>query len=170
MQNKFIFTSKNLGVRLGNLSDTDKLYEIAVHDSGKEVLKDKIQSVDDVVRLTKMAIDSDRLRHYPFRYIITRKADGDIIGYVCYKRNAEKTVQLIISIADKYRGQGYASELLGAAVKYGKQELGLAQIYCIVTKDNAVARHIMEKNGFSLIEEYEAEWSNKMTAFERYRV
>ena len=170
MKNVFVFMTKNLGVRLNTLADAEKLYELIQHDNSTVVLKDKIESIEDVKKYIEMSADSDRMKHYPLRYVITRKADGAFVGHVCYKRNSERTIQLIITIGDEFRGNGYAGEVLEAAVKYGKENLKLPQIYCIVLKNNNAAKHIMEKQGFTLVEEYEAEWQGCNTTFERYRI
>lgn len=170
MKNIFIFMTKNLGVRLCTQGDVEKLFELTQHDNGREVLKDKLDTIDDVKKYIEMSADSDRMKHYPMRYVIVRKEDGVFVGHVCYKRNSERTIQLIITIGDDFRKNGYASEVLDGAVKYGKEHLKLPQIYCIVLKENEVARHIMEKHGFTFVEEYAAEWHGETNTFERYRI
>lgn len=65
------------------------------------------------------------------------------IGYIIFKA---------------YRGQGYASELLGAMTDYLSQTFGSSVLYGRVMHGNQASAHVLEKNGYTYVgEEFGAE-------------
>ncbi len=60
----------------------------------------------------------------------------------------------------KYWGKGYATEAAKAIIDYGFNEMGLTEIFAMTDIDNKASRHVLEKCGFTYIEDFDLEGQN----------
>ena len=76
-------------------------------------------------------------------------ADGVHVGELCFKgRGADGSVEIGYGISEAYRGCGYASEAVDAAVRWALRQPGIARVEAETEADNAASRRILEKCGF----------------------
>lgn len=169
-KNIFLFTTKRLAVRRYNLEDAELLYEYSRQTSNRELPNEVLDSLDHAKTYVEMAIHSCKMGHLPIRYAIVLKETGDFIGALSYKATPNREVHLTIMIAEEYQGKGYASEIIGAAVENVKKLEGIGEVYAFVRNGNTAAVSIVEKAGFVLLEEYEADWFGNTCIFRRYKV
>lgn len=77
--------------------------------------------------------------------------DGKMIGTVGFTsfdlNNNSAQVGYVINM--KYKGQGIATEALGAIIKFGFETLGLERIYARYMIGNCASRRVMEKVGMT---------------------
>jgi ribosomal-protein-alanine N-acetyltransferase len=77
-----------------------------------------------------------------------RKTDGAFVGWGGLQP-LEETGEIEVGYGfDKpYWGQGYATELAAAWMRYGFEEAKLARIIAVAIPENKASRHVMEKLG-----------------------
>lgn len=71
-------------------------------------------------------------------------------------------------IAEPFTGLGYASEALEAFAPYIKEKLRADVLYGICRADNAASRRVLEKCGFALEFEGEAQYHGVISRIRRY--
>ena len=77
-----------------------------------------------------------------------RKSDGVFVGWGGLQP-LEETGEIEVGYGfDKpFWGQGYATELAAAWLRYGFEGAGLARIVAVANPENSASRHVMEKLG-----------------------
>ena len=109
----------------------------------------------------------------PFQILaIQTKAEKKCIGIigVVPQPKIQGEVEILFSIADEFQGNGYATE---AALEIIKWFFGLKKdLYlCAIAKVNNIAsQKVVEKCGFSFVEEREILYDDKMTMFKYYKL
>ena len=68
-------------------------------------------------------------------------------GFV--KRDTLPDADIGFAFLPQYEGRGYAFEAAAAAMKYGREVLGLARVLAITTIDNESSGRLLDKLGFS---------------------
>ena len=83
-------------------------------------------------------------------YQVVRRADGRVIGDVGFMGPPDETgaVSLLCAFARPARGQGYATEALGALLAWASGQEGLTCVLADTTRSNQVARRLLERVGF----------------------
>lgn len=79
---------------------------------------------------------------------------GEFIGFiglqnVTFEAPFTPAVEIGWRLVHKYWGKGYATEGAKAALKYGFEELKLAEIVSFTPAQNSRSRHVMEKIGMT---------------------
>ena len=88
----------------------------------------------------------------PFVYAVIRKSDNANLGYVQLIK-IEEGWEIGYHIAEKYTGNGYATEAVKIFLKYLKNTAKLNQIIGIALAANKASRRVLDKCGFELIYE-----------------
>ena len=85
-----------------------------------------------------------------FGLYLAELKDGSIPIGICglIKRDSLDDVDLGFAFLPEFRANGYAYESASAAVRYGKDALGLKRIVAITTPDNHASVKLLEKLGF----------------------
>lgn len=97
------------------------------------------------------------------RWAMIEKETGAFIGWTGLKfvtdrwNNHVNYVDVGYRLIRKYWGQGFATESVRPALKYGFEVLKLKEIYAITQLNNLASRHVLEKSGLTLIETFESE-------------
>jgi RimJ/RimL family protein N-acetyltransferase len=88
-------------------------------------------------------------------WIVEDKATGAFagsVGYIERKRDRGPDLkdipELGWGIASRFAGQGYATEALNVALKWGRENLGPIRVIAAMTDDNHASRRVAEKCGF----------------------
>ena len=75
--------------------------------------------------------------------------DGTHIGDLCFKGpGANGVVEIGYGILEEYRGHGYATEAVGAAVDWALQQPLVSRVEAETEPDNRASQRVLEKCGF----------------------
>lgn len=82
------------------------------------------------------------------------REDGRLVGHAEIKDTTDiDGHEIIYALARRAQGRGLGTELASALVSYGFGELGLSEVHATVAHDNAASLALLEKLGFSRIDE-----------------
>jgi RimJ/RimL family protein N-acetyltransferase len=96
-------------------------------------------------------------RYYGYgMWLVCSRDTGQVIGragleHRDYPQGTE--LEMGYLIAADCQNQGYGTEVCWALLEYAKEFLDFPRVNCLIEKDNAVSIHMMEKLGFTLLEE-----------------
>ena len=75
--------------------------------------------------------------------------DGTHIGDLCFKGlDPAGSVEIGYGITEENRGQGYATEAVGAAVSWALKQSGICRVEAETDPDNKKSQRVLEKCGF----------------------
>ncbi|MFZ4815267.1 MAG: GNAT family N-acetyltransferase [Phototrophicaceae bacterium] len=82
-------------------------------------------------------------------FAVIRHRDGELIAGAGIHPPALEHHRADVGywVASDFRGQGYATELLGGLLEYGFAQLGMYRMYATYFPHNPASRRVMEKNG-----------------------
>jgi ribosomal-protein-alanine N-acetyltransferase len=86
------------------------------------------------------------------------RASGELVGYAGLNRDeveGDPAVEIGWSITPARWGEGFATEAAHAAVAWGFERCGLAEIVAFALIDNVRSRRVMEKLGMSYERDFE---------------
>ena len=86
---------------------------------------------------------------FPWSLILKDNNEKIGFGYLRAEDNQFHTLSIGYLIRKVYWGNGYATEFVKAAVKFGIEELDPYQIVATVIPDHIASRRVLEKAGFS---------------------
>ena len=151
-----MFETERLIVRQFRDDDAQKLYEN--HKDAEvsrwfpnECYADPEEALD-AIRFYVDCVDHD---HLPFVLGVELKETQELIGDTGISEVEGKPDEAEIGycIGEKYRGKGYASELLTAISGYVASRFGIRTIFGREVHGNAASAKVLEKNGYQFIEE-----------------
>jgi len=108
---------------------------------------DRLAVVQDLVREQQDAMAGGLCRYW------TLMEDGEAIGSVDISLIGDGSAELGFVLRPDRWGLGLASEAVGAVIAHGFGELGLARLAAAVQTANRAAARVLEKSGFTRIEE-----------------
>ena len=91
-------------------------------------------------------------RHGFGRWAIEEKERGEFVGYGGL-RSLFGTPEVVYHFAKRFWGQGFATEMARACLRYGFRRRGFQRIVAIAKPDNAASIHVMEKLGMRFEEQ-----------------
>jgi [ribosomal protein S5]-alanine N-acetyltransferase len=84
-------------------------------------------------------------------YGVVEKASGKLIGACGFvRRDSLPGPDLGFSFLPEYERKGYGYESATAAMKYGREQLGLGRVYAITSLDNDASGALLQKLGLTL--------------------
>ena len=151
-----LFETKRLIVRKFRDADAAPLYE---NHKDEEVRKwfpnecyaDEAEALD-AIRFYANCVDGGRL---PFVLAVELKETGELIGDTGVSEvdgHPEET-EIGYCIGQKYRGKGYAAELVDAVSAFIFSRFGIRTIYGRVVHGNAASARVLEKTGYRFVKE-----------------
>lgn len=149
-----ITQTKRCMIREMCIADVDDLYEL--YDSPlvtrymEGLMSDKEQEklyIQDYIK--------NVYEYYGFgTWLIHRKEDGRLIGRAGFNyRPGYEEVELGFIIGEPYWRNGYAYEVCSHLMEIGKSVYEFDQVQALVKKENEASIHLLEKLGFTYIEE-----------------
>ena len=135
--------------------DISQLKEISFYD-GK-----RAKTIKEAFEMQER-INQDYENGETFHWAILDKNTGDIVGTCGYYRGfAENAGELGCILKAKFRGQGYMTEALSLAIKFGFETMNFQKIIAITTKSNTKALQLLTRLNFEKIEEKgkESHWA-----------
>jgi RimJ/RimL family protein N-acetyltransferase len=87
-------------------------------------------------------------------WIVTPKAEVEPVGLAgLVRRDVLPHVDLGYAFLERAWGRGYAVEVAAGVLDCARNRFGLKTLAAIVNPDNAASRRVLEKTGFSFIDE-----------------
>ena len=144
-----ILTTERCLVRETGVEDLDAFYEIYAEPSVTQYTEGLYPE-----RAQEEAYLQDYTEnmYYFYNYgvwTICDKVTGQVIGRAGFSnREGYEDPELGFVIGVPWQRQGYATEVCGALLKYGKEELGFERVQMLVMPENRVSLRLAEKLGF----------------------
>ena len=151
-----MFETERLAVRKFRDEDARQLYEN--HRDG-EVRKwfpneryEDPEEAQEAIRFFTGCVDNGQL---PFVLGAELKETGELIGDTGISEVEGKPDETEIGycIGPKYRGRGYATELLEAVTGFAAARFGVRVIYGRVVHGNEASAKVLEKSGYQFVKE-----------------
>lgn len=133
--------------------DAEKMYALNLDPEVIRFTGDaSFSSVDEARTFLKAY---DQYKKYGIgRWVVERKEDKEVIGWCGLKFHPDDDLYDIgYRFFRKYWGQGYATETAGACLQYGREQLGLAEVYAHAMTGNIASWKVLEKIGMKRMEE-----------------
>lgn len=95
--------------------------------------------------------------HHAFGEWIFRREDGSFVGTCGLfwdTIEGQNVVALGYVLDERHWGRGYATEMAGAAIAIAFTELGLREVYAVIDPENAASRRVLEKTGFTYLQDF----------------
>ena len=123
---------------------TEKTVETAInqaYDNGPEIS----------TYLTQLKEDSSLL--YWGSWLVIRKADGIVIGDICFKGKPDenKVVEIGYGLLENYWNSGYATEAVGVLIQWAFRTSKVDKVVAETLRDNYGSIRVLEKSNMKQI-------------------
>ena len=160
MMEKMIET-RRLVIRKFREDDAQALYENHLDDQVRKWFPNEcyadLAEAQDAIRFYADCVDNG---HLPFVLGVELKETGELIGDTGISEVEGKPDEAEVGycIGEKYRGRGYAPELLDAITGYVGSRFGIRVIYGRVVHGNEASAKVLGRSGYEFVrEEFGAE-------------
>ena len=158
---EYMFETEHLRARRFEPEDAQRLYENHLDDEMKKWFPNEIYADPEEAR-EAVAFFADCVNHKVLPYVLAveLKETGELIGDTGISEVEGKPDEVEIGyvICRKYRGKGYAAELVKAMNSFAASSFGISTVYGRVIHGNAASARVLEKSGYTFVtEEFEAE-------------
>ena len=136
----------------------DPLIETArltLHAASQEEMRRFIQAQTDPIlaaayrEMLQGCLDHPEARLWHAIWMIERK-DGTHVGELSFKGfNADGSVEIGYGISAPFRGHGYATEAVAAAVAWALRQPGVTRVEAETSPGNAASLRVLEKCAFT---------------------
>ncbi len=141
--------TKQLNLRRLQLADLPRLVLFANNPK----ISDQILNIpypyfeDDAINRLNLVIEGFKSKAR-FIFCIALKTDNQLVGEIGLHLNKDQNnAQLGYWIAEKFWGQGLATEATGAVLKFGFEVLNLQKIYATHYPNNPASAMVITRNG-----------------------
>ena len=151
-----MFETEHMIVRKFREEDAQELYENHMDDEVRKWFPNECyadpEEALDAIRFYADCVDNN---HLPFVLGVELKATGELIGDTGISEVEGKPDETEIGycIGQRYRGKGYATELLSAISGFVASRFGIRTIYGRVVHGNEASAKVLEKTGYQFVEE-----------------
>ena len=97
----------------------------------------------------------------PLAYPVLTKAGGENIGYVQIVPIGEGRWEIGYHIAERYTGNGYATEAVKAFLPRMAEQIGIDRVHGICLSANAASKRVLSKCGFEPVFEGAGEYQGE---------
>ena len=137
----------------------ESIHENSLDEDTRRFVPDEVfETADEAAQIIHSITEWYHQSREPFVCPVILKS-GENIGYVQLVPYESSEWEIGYHIAEKYTGNGYASEAAAAFLPVIAHKLKIGKIAGICLQENAASRAVMEKCGFIL--EYEGSGSYK---------
>lgn len=151
-----MFETEHLIIRRFKIEDTQDLYRHHREEAVRKwIPNESYADMEEARDAIAFFIDCVNRKALPFVLAVVHKETGEWIGDTGINAVAgnAKEVEIGYVIARQHRGKGYATELLGAMMKFAASTFGIHVLYGRVLRGNHGSVKVLEKNGFVLVAE-----------------
>ena len=153
---KVMFETEQLLIRKFMDSDAEQLYENHMDDEVRKWFPNECYAdPEEALEAIRFYADCVENGHLPFVLGVELKETGELIGDTGISEVEGKTDETEIGycIGQKYRGKGYATELLSAASGFVASRFDIKVIYGRVVHGNEASAKVLEKTGYQFVRE-----------------
>ena len=153
---RIIFETEHLRVRAFEIADADRLYKNHLDsDMEKWFPNECYEDLDETRGAIGFYVDCVNKNKLPFVLAAELKETGELIGDTGISEVEGKPGEVEIGyvICRENRGRGYATELVKAMSDFAVSAFQIHTIYGRVIKGNAASVRVLEKSGYSFVEE-----------------
>ena len=169
-----MFETKRLIIRKFKIEDAQQLYENHMDDEVRKWFPNECYADAEEARdAIRFYIDCADNGHLPFVLGAELKGTGKLIGDTGISEVEGKPEETEVGycIGQKYRGKGYATELLSAISDFAGSRFGIRLIWGRGGHGNHASAKVLEKNGYQFVkEEFAAEddpYGNGMLVYKK---
>lgn len=151
-----MFETGRLLVRSFREGDAGALYENHLDDAVRIWFPNECYADPDEARdAVRFYMDCVRGGRLPYVLGVELKETGELVGDTGLSEVDGKPDETEIGycIGQKYRGRGYATELLKAVSGFAAARFGIRKIYGRVLHGNDASVKVLEKNGYRFVRE-----------------
>jgi len=104
-----------------------------------------LEEANQMIRKIRAECLEGKLIHWA----IETRETGEIVGTCGYYRGFENGAgEIGYILLEKFRGQGFMTEVVNAAVEFGFQTMKLSQVFAITSAKNQASQNVLTKCGF----------------------
>lgn len=167
-QNIMLYTTKNLAVRQLTVEDVNSLLLLSKQDGCKNFPNEYYETAEEAKEDIETMQSHYQMGHFPFRFAIILKSENRLIGTISLKLTSKREIKISCVMMDDIRRKGYATEAVARMVTYGKERFQKDKLYAFVRSEAKPAQGLLEKVGFTMVEEYEDDFFGQKVLFRRY--
>ena len=156
-----LFETERLIIRKFESSDAERLFAIHRDEQVKKWFPNEVyadqEEAQEAVEFFTACVNN---RSLPYVLAVELKESGELIGDTGISEVEGKPEQVEIGyvLCRKYRGKGYAAELVKAMTEFSFSSFGISTVYGRVIHGNVASARVLEKNGYAFVtEEFGAE-------------
>lgn len=159
MKNSIVLETENLLIRFFKMEDTAKVFQMSQEDGLRRWIPDQVYSDEAEAQgviefLSAQYANPPQPRTAPYVLGIELKKSNELIGHVGLSPVGDD-IEIGYAIEDKHQGKGYATEAISAISNWAINQIGIPCVLGIVASDNASSCRVLEKSGYTFIEEKE---------------
>ena len=158
---EYIFETEHLRIRKFEPEDAQRLYENHLDEEMKKWFPNEIYAdQEEAQEAVEFFTDCVNNRSLPYVLAVDLKETGELIGDtgISEVEGKPEEVEIGYVICRKYRGKGYAAELVKAMTEFSFSSFGISTVYGRVIHGNVASARVLEKNGYTFVtEEFGAE-------------
>jgi ribosomal-protein-alanine N-acetyltransferase len=138
-------------LRLRHLLDRDAAFILELlnePDFIRNIGDREVRTLEDARRYIQHGPMVSYSQHGFGLWLVELREGGEPIG-ICglLKRDYLQDVDVGFALREAHRGKGYAFEAAEAAMRHGKEDLGLSRIVAITSPDNQLSAKVLRKLG-----------------------
>jgi len=138
-------------LRLRHLLDSDASFVLELlnePDFIRNIGDRQVRTLDDAQSYIRHGPMVSYSQHGFGLFLVELRDSGASIG-ICglLKRDYLQDVDVGFALRESYRGRGYAFEAAAAAVRHGREDLGISRIVAITSADNHASMKVLRKLG-----------------------
>ncbi len=141
--------SSRLTITTFSMDMAQSVYENSQDDDTRRFVPDEVYDSEEEAReALEFLISRYDSADGPFVYPIITNDSGKNIGYVQLCQLDDGSWEIGYHVANKFTGQGYATEAVKAFLPVITQKLNIKEIYGICLAENTASVRVLEKCGF----------------------
>ncbi|MCP0914024.1 MULTISPECIES: GNAT family N-acetyltransferase [Legionella] len=143
---KFIIKTENLGLRFVSKEDLPHLQELEEDPEVKTFFPSGPLNGDEVYDLIKDCVTDCKYKNLPC-FAIFELQSNDFIGRAYFGELPSGETKVGYLFHKTYWGKGYATEVLGALLKWAQKHIDAEYIVAYADKNHSASFRVMEKCG-----------------------
>lgn len=125
------------------------VHENSLDEDNRRFVPDEVfETADDAKETIEFLMSQYGRTDGPLVYPVLRKEGGENIGYVQLVPKNEDGWEIGYHIAEKYTGDGFATEAVKAFLPVMAELLDIKEVQGICLAENAASRHVLDNCGF----------------------
>lgn len=160
-------------LRLFELDDAPKAFAMSQEPGMRTWIPDQVYADEEAARavlrhLVRCYEDPGSPAHGPYVLAVALRDTPELIGHVGLSP-LDGEVEVGYAIAEQHQGQGLATEAVAATVRWALSHFGLARVMAYVATENIASYRVVERAGFSFVEESRRSMHGTMRSVRTYQ-